>query len=281
MESRYFSLLELKDKMYENLEVNISKIVILMCAILIASIGLNMNSTPVIIGAMLISPLMNSILGMGIGLSIYDMNLVKRSLKLMMVQVGVSLLTSFVYFLISPISYASTEIIARTTPTIWDVIIAFVGGVAGIISARQKETSNIVPGVAIATALMPPVCTAGYGLAKGNFRYFFGASYLFLINTCFIMIATFIGIRLMYKIYGKIDVNKKIKNTLIAISFLIIIPSLFSAGKLVTQTVRKDAVEKMISREFSDHVIIKKRYLFEDNMVELTIAGEILSNSKI
>ncbi|WP_156299548.1 DUF389 domain-containing protein [Streptobacillus canis] len=278
MNSKQYTLIEFRDKMYQNLEVTASSTIILMCAIFIASIGLNMNSIPVIIGAMLISPLMNSILGMGVGLSIYDMVLVKKSLRLMSVQVGVSLFTSFIYFSISPITYASSEIIARTSPTIWDVIIAFVGGIAGIIGARQKEVSNIIPGVAIATALMPPVCTAGYSLATGNFEYFFGASYLFLINTCFIMIATFIGIRFMYRGYSEIQENKKLKKILLTISFLIIIPSIFSAAKLVTQTVRTDAVEKMIEKEFTSHVIINKKFVFKDNKVELTIAGDLINN---
>ena len=126
---------------------------------LIASIGLNMNSIPAIIGAMLISPLMTPILGVGFALAILDTKLLKKSFKILFIQVAVSLLASTLYFLLSPISYASTEIIARTSPTIWDVVIAFVGGLAGIIGARKKD---IVPGVAIATALMPTVCTVGY-----------------------------------------------------------------------------------------------------------------------
>ena len=155
---------------------------------LIASIGLNMNSIPAIIGAMLISPLMTPILGVGFALAILDTKLLKKSFKILFIQVAVSLLASTLYFLLSPISYASTEIITRTSPTIWDVVIAFVGGLAGIIGARKKEANNIVPGVAIATALMPPVCTVGYSIATGNLEYMVGASYLFSINCSFIMI---------------------------------------------------------------------------------------------
>ena len=149
---------------------------------------LNMNTIPAIIGAMLISPLMTPILGVGFALAILDTKLLKKSFKILFIQVAVSLLASTLYFLLSPISYASTEIITRTSPTIWDVVIAFVGGLAGIIGARKKEANNIVPGVAIATALMPPVCTVGYSIATGNLEYMVVASYLFSINCSFIMI---------------------------------------------------------------------------------------------
>ena len=154
-----YSAREYRDKLYDDLHVRLSDTVILMCAIFIASIGLNMNSTAVIIGAMLISPLMTPIVGLGFGLAIFDTRLIKQSLNVLLTQVLVSLLVSALYFWISPLSYASSELIARTSPTIWDVLIAIAGGIAGVIGSRKKEANNIVPGVAIATALMPPICT--------------------------------------------------------------------------------------------------------------------------
>ncbi|MBO1146173.1 DUF389 domain-containing protein [Streptococcus thermophilus] len=187
-DGKLYSLIEFRDRIYEDLGLSKSDLTTLLCAMLIASIGLNMNSIPAIIGAMLISPLMTPILGVGFALAILDTKLLKKSFKILFIQVAVSLLASILYFLLSPISYASTEIITRTSPTIWDVVIAFVGGLAGIIGARKKEANNIVPGVAIATALMPPVCTVGYSIATGNLEYMVGASYLFSINCSFIMI---------------------------------------------------------------------------------------------
>jgi len=151
----------------------------LIFAILIASIGLNVNSTAVIIGAMLISPLMGPIMGIGLGIGIIDFDLMKRGIKNLMIAALLSIITSFLYFSLSPLHEARTEILARTTPSIWDVLIAFFGGMAGIIAGTRKEKSNILPGVAIATALMPPLCTAGFGLATGEVYYFFGAIYLF------------------------------------------------------------------------------------------------------
>ena len=171
-DGKLYSLIEFRDRIYEDLDLSKSDLTTLLCAMLIASIGLNMNSIPAIIGAMLISPLMTPILGVGFALAILDTKLLKKSFKILFIQVAVSLLASTLYFLLSPISYASTEIITRTSPTIWDVVIAFVGGLAGI----------------IATALMPPVCTVGYSIATGNLEYMVGASYLFSINCSFIMI---------------------------------------------------------------------------------------------
>ena len=163
---------------------------VLMCAILIASIGLNVNSTAVVIGAMLISPLMGPITGVGYGLGVQDTPLIRRSLLNMGVFVGISLAASTLYFLITPLSDASSELLARTAPTIWDVLIAFFGGAAGMIGLTRKEPTTLIPGVAIATALMPPLCTAGYGLATGQAGFFFGAFYLFTINSVFIALAT-------------------------------------------------------------------------------------------
>ncbi len=163
-----------------------TNILILVFAILIASLGLNTNSTAVIIGAMLISPLMGPIIGLGLAVGVEDFALLKRSLRNLTVAAGLSVLASTCYFLISPVSSGHSELLARTSPTIYDVLIGFFGGAAGIFAIASKNKGNVIPGVAIATALMPPLCTAGYGLATWQMNYFFGATYLFLINSIYI-----------------------------------------------------------------------------------------------
>ena len=170
---------------------------ILIFAILIASVGLNVNSTAVIIGAMLISPLMGPILGMGYSIATYDFPLLKKAFVNYLFAVIAGLLTSAAYFYITPIYQAHSELLARTQPTIYDVIIALVGGLAGIVAISSKLKGNVIPGVAIATALMPPLCTAGYGLATANWPFFFGALYLLTINTVFIGSATLFTVRLL------------------------------------------------------------------------------------
>ena len=170
----------------EGIEFKGSTIWILIFAIFIASLGLNTNSTAVIIGAMLISPLMGPIMGIGLGLGINDFELIKKSFRNLAVATIFSVLTSTLYFLISPLNEARSELLARTSPTIYDVLIALFGGLAGIVAMATKQKGNVIPGVAIATALMPPLCTAGFGLANGNMHYFFGAFYLFFINSVFI-----------------------------------------------------------------------------------------------
>ena len=170
---------------------------ILMFAILIASLGLNVNSTAVIIGAMLVSPLMGPIIGMGLAVGIGDYDLLRRALKNYGVATLISIVTATVYFVISPLGEARSELLARTSPTLFDVLIAFCGGAAGVLALTTKSKGQVIPGVAIATALMPPLCTAGYGLATAQWSYFFGAFYLFFINTVFIATATFLGVKLL------------------------------------------------------------------------------------
>lgn len=183
-----------KQIVLENVTANTSfrgsNLWILACAILIASVGLNVNSTAVIIGAMLISPLMGPIVGAGFALGTYDFVLLKKSAKNLIIATLVSLLVSATYFYLSPFKDVQSELLARTAPNIYDVLIAFFGGLVGVIAFTRVEKGNPIPGVAIATALMPPLCTAGYGLATLNFAYFFGAFYLYTINCFFICIAT-------------------------------------------------------------------------------------------
>lgn len=203
---------------------------VLICSIIVASVGLNTNSVAVIIGAMLISPLMGPIRGMGLGVGTNDIQLIVDSLKNFGVAVGISLLTAYLYFLITPLHGLTPEIEARTGPNLMDVFIAFFGGLAGIIAASRGDNSTVIPGVAIATALMPPLCTAGYGLANGNWNFFFGASYLFLINTLFICLSTILVVRyLKFPIRHFINpkVEKKVKIVSTLLIFLVIVPSVY------------------------------------------------------
>ena len=182
-----------EEKIRNNIWFRGANVWILVCSVIIASVGLDVNSTAVIIGAMLISPLMGPIMGMGLSLGINDVDLLNRSLQNYVVMVGVSLFVSFLYFLVSPLNLIDpTELTARTRPTIYDVFIAFFGGVAGILEQSRKEKGTVLSGVAIATALMPPLCTAGYGLANARWSFFFGSMYLFIINTVFILLASYL-----------------------------------------------------------------------------------------
>jgi uncharacterized hydrophobic protein (TIGR00271 family) len=215
---------------------------ILMFAIFVASIGLNVNSTAVIIGAMLISPLMGPIMGIGYGAGINDFALLRRAFKNLAIATLIGLLTSTLYFLISPLDTAQSELLARTTPTVWDVLIGLFGGLAGIVAITRKEKTNVIPGVAIATALMPPLCTAGFGLATGHWSYFFGAFYLYTINFVFIALSAFLIVRafnVAEKKYVDSDVAKRAQRYIVAVALLTILPSSYLAYQLVGQEVFK------------------------------------------
>lgn len=279
-----YSAREYRDKLYDDLHVRLSDTVILMCAIFIASIGLNMNSTAVIIGAMLISPLMTPIVGLGFGLAIFDTRLIKQSLNVLLTQVVVSLLVSALYFWISPISYASSELIARTSPTIWDVLIAIAGGIAGVIGSRKKEANNIVPGVAIATALMPPICTAGYGLANGNVQFIYGALYLFLINCVFIMLTNIVGTRILMRkspLRSFKELNIKMRIGLISLIVLLILPATYSAITLTIDQARKEGIKQFVGKEFTNHTVISQVYKSSKNELVLTIIGNPISEEQL
>lgn len=227
---------------------------ILMFAIFVASVGLNVNSTAVIIGAMLISPLMGPIMGAGLGVAVYDFDLVKRSLFNLGIATLISLLVSTLYFLVSPLHEAQSELLARTTPTIWDVLIAMFGGLAGIVGATRQEKSNVIPGVAIATALMPPVCTAGYGVATGQWAFVGGAMYLYTINCVFIALATMAGIRLLkLKRHGfaNSQVERRVKISLFLLVLGTTVPSTYLAINLVSDEVYKTKVNQFVKQEFT------------------------------
>lgn len=222
---------------------------VLICAILVASVGLNMNSTAVIIGAMLISPLMGPINGMGYSLATYDFTLFKKAIKNFSFAVLVSLLTSALYFFISPVSTAHSELLARTSPTIYDVFIALFGGVAGMLALSSKLKGNVIPGVAIATALMPPICTAGYGLATLQFTFFFGALYLFTINTVFIAVAAlFVSQVLKFPIRDIVDKDRsrRLNHYITLILVVTAIPSLYFGYQLVQNERFSDNAKKLI-----------------------------------
>ena len=211
---------------------------VLIFAIFIASLGLNVNSTAVIIGAMLISPLMGPIMGLGLGLGINDLKLLRRSLSNYVFAVMVGLVTSTFYFIITPINSAHSELLARTYPTIYDVLIAFFGGLAGIVATSSKLKGNVIPGVAIATALMPPLCTAGYGLATLHWNYFFGAFYLFFINTVFIATATLLTVRLLkvpLKKLPDLRSEKRTKRIIIVLLVCTLAPSIYFGYDIVQQ----------------------------------------------
>ena len=257
---------------------------ILAIATIIASVGLNVNSIPVVIGAMLISPLMGPIFGLGLGLGVNDMNLMKSSGKNLLVMVSISLAASFLYFLITPLSLSNpTELLARTNPTIYDVLIALFGGFAGILEQCRKEKGTVFSGVAIATALMPPLCTAGFGLASGNFSYFIGALYLFVINCLFIMLATYVSVK--YFRFRQIEhedqaTGRKAKRISTILILLFIVPSIWSAVMLIKQNNFEDNATAFVGRTkaYDKSIIYDYKIDHTDgSKIELFFTGEPLS----
>lgn len=259
---------------------------ILAIATIIASVGLNVNSIPVVIGAMLISPLMGPIFGLGLGLGINDMKLLKQSGKNLVIMVCISLSASFLYFLITPLSLANpTELLARTNPTIYDVLIALFGGFAGILEQCRKEKGTVFSGVAIATALMPPLCTAGFGLASGNFSWFLGALYLFCINCLFIMLATYASVKYFkFKslLFDDVAAEKKIKRMSSVIILLFIVPSVWSAVTLIRQNNFEETAIAFVesTKAYGNSIIYDYKIDHTDgSRIELFFTGDALENS--
>ena len=259
---------------------------ILAFSIIIASVGLNVNSTAVIIGAMLISPLMGPIIGIGLGLGVNDTKLIRVGLKNLIVMVGISLIASTLYFLLTPLKLANpTELLARTNPTIYDVIIALFGGAAGLLEISRKEKGTVLSGVAIATALMPPLCTAGYGLATGTFKYFFGALMLFIINGVFIIIATYV----MSKILGfqeyEFQDQKTAKRTRTLVTLVVIlvaVPSILSAVRMI----KSNTFQQNASSFVADNRMLSSGYIYDYEVdthkggrISLYIAGSMLDDA--
>jgi len=238
---------------------------ILGASIVIASIGLNVNSTAVIIGAMLVSPLMGPIVGIGLAIGINDFKMLTRSLKSLSTAVFISVLVSTIYFLLTPFGEVQSELIARTKPNLLDVLIALFSGIALIVAKTQKGTvASVIFGVAIATALMPPLCTAGYGLANGNWEFFFGAFYLFLINSVFITLSTWLIVKYLgfpITTYINEQRQKRVKNYILIFSLVVIIPSGFTFWSTIQESIFKKNVESFIAQNFNiegSEVISKK-----------------------
>lgn len=255
---------------------------ILIFAIFVASLGLNVNSTAVIIGAMLISPLMGPIMGIGFAVGINDSQLLRRAGINYGVATLVALLTSTCYFLLSPLDEAHSELLARTAPTIYDVLIALFGGLAGIVALSSKQKGNVLPGVAIATALMPPLCTAGYGLATTQFSFFFGAFYLYIINTVFIALATFIVIRLFHFPYKKFTsakaelLSKRIIWSVVLLTFL---PSLYFGYDMVQQNRFSQRANRFITNEaqIPGDYLLSKKVNSKEKTILLIYGGDEIS----
>ena len=226
----------------------------LVFAIFIASLGLNVNSTAVIIGAMLISPLMGPIIGMGLAVGIGDWQLLKTAGKNFLVATVISIITATIYFFVSPFNEVQSELLARTSPTLYDVLIAFFGGAAGFMATATRGKGNVIPGVAIATALMPPLCTAGFGLATGRWMYFLGAIYLFYINTVFISLSTLLGTRLLrfrQKKHLTPERARRVHRYIGALVVVTLIPAAFLTARLVHQSIFRSNVSNFIADEWN------------------------------
>lgn len=261
---------------------------VLMCSIIVASVGLNTNSVAVIIGAMLISPLMGPIRGMGLGVGTNDIKLIIESLKNFGVAVGISLLTAWLYFLISPLNEITPELEGRTGPNLMDVFIAFFGGLAGIIAASRGDQSTVIPGVAIATALMPPLCTAGFGLASGNWPFFFGAFYLFLLNTLFICLSTIIVVRyLKFPLRHFINpkVERKVKLISYVLIFLVIIPAGYLFYGKIQETIFNQSVRSFIKEVVKDDQTLRlsQKVVFDDELskIELILTNKVVNEGTV
>ena len=279
---------EIDEMMLENTVIHGPNMWILCLAALIASIGLNMNSTAVIIGAMLISPLMGPIMGIGLSIGINDFQLLKKSLRNFLWMFVVSIITSTVYFLISPYSSAQSELLARTSPTTYDVLF---GGVAGMLAqTRRDRTGTVISGVAIATALMPPLCTAGFGIASGEIMYVLGAFYLFIINTVFIALASYLMvIFLKYEKKTALDqaASKRMRRYVILFSVIILVPSMILTVNILRKTQFEANVDRYVTNVFQFNKTmlvdydVRYRYEGRQSAVEVRLVGEPLSHNVI
>lgn len=281
---------EVKENIQKGVEFRGTNLWVLIFATFVASLGLNMNSAAVIIGAMLISPLMGPIMGIGLSVGINDFELMKRSLRNFGLMVLMAILTSTFYFWLSPLSEAKSELLARTMPTIYDVLIAFFGGLAGIVAQSRKDrTSTVIPGVAIATALMPPLCTAGYGLATWQLSYFIGAFYLFFINTVFIAIATFIVVRFLKyrkKVFLDPARERQVRRYILIIVIVTMVPSVILALRIVRQSLFETAADRYVAAVMhfpKAQVIDYKRTIHSDGSrrIDVVLIGEPVSSDAI
>ena len=272
----------------ENIRKNIPfrgpNVYILFVAVIIASVGLNVNSIPVIIGAMLISPLMGPIIGFGLGLGTNDRELVLFSVKNLLVMVGISLLAATLYFVLTPLEIDNpTELLARTRPTIYDVLIALFGGLAGVLETARKEKGTVMSGVAIATALMPPLCTVGYGIANLSWQYTIGALFLFTINCIFIAMAAYLMAKFLKFPIRTVEQNKLRYQILSYTLVLLLVGTSIFTGYHV---IRENNFTKSANRFVKKNHSIGKTYIYDSSvdvnhdpyLVELRLAGEALSD---
>ena len=265
---------------------------VLIFAIFIASLGLNTNSTAVIIGAMLISPLMGPIIGMGYSMGVYDFALLKESFRNFLIMIVVSLVTSAIFFTLPLISSTQSELLARTQPTTYDILIALFGGLAGMVAQTRKDrTGTVIPGVAIATALMPPLCTVGYGLATFQFRFMLGALYLFTINSIFIALASFIVTRIMkFKMIGELEPLKlkKLKSAMVAVIILITLPSILIAISIIHRSSFEANCKHFVEEAFNydNTFVVESSSQYnpgrrKQSVIEVRLFGEPLSENVI
>ncbi len=259
---------------------------ILVCSTILASVGLDTNSTAVIIGAMLISPLMSPILGVGLSLAIHDRQLLLRSLRNLFIAVVISLATSILYFLLSPLGEPTSELQARTFPTLLDVLVALFGGIAGIVSISRHEQTNAIPGVAIATALMPPLCTAGFGIATANWSYFFGAFYLFFINAVFISLATYLIVRYLHfpeKEFVNTKTARQYRRWFIMLSIVALAPSIYFLYTVYKNEASKKEIQELVLSPIKKHgnEILKWEVQTRDTtkLIKVYHSGRPLSDS--
>ena len=255
---------------------------VLIFAIFIASLGLNVNSTAVIIGAMLISPLMGPIIGMGLAVGIDDFDLLKRSVKNYLLTTVISVITATIYFMISPLSEAQSELLARTSPTLYDVF----GGAAGILALSTKGKGNVIPGVAIATALMPPLCTAGYGLAAGQYSFFFGAFYLYFINTVFIALSTFIGVRMLRfqrRTFANAAALQRVRKYIIGLVILTMIPATYMTTQIIRESIQDNNTQQFVKNELTlkGTQIISYKRNDESKTIRIVAVGENIGEDAV
>ena len=267
-----------------------TKLWILICAILVASIGLNVNSTAVIIGAMLISPLMGPIIGFGLGFGIADLDLVRKSLRNLALTTLFSITTATLYFLLTPLDQPGSELLGRTEPSLYDVLIAFFGGAAGLIAGSSKSKGQVLPGVAIATALMPPLCTAGFGIATGNWPFFFGAIYLYIINSVFIAFATFVMVRIMrfpVKPVSSGETRKRSYRWITIIAVCTLIPSIYLSVRIVRDSYQEQRARQFVADHFAPpaHQVIRQSFVRAEGdqpaYIDLVLIGKPLSAQTI
>lgn len=265
-----------------------SQLLVLIFAILIASLGLNTDSTPVVIGAMLISPLMGPIIGMGLGIGIADYELLRRSFKNISMAVLGSLAASAIYFLISPQYEGSSQLLARTSPSIYDVFVALFGGAAGFVSIACRNKGQVMPGVAIATSLMPPLCTAGYGIATWQAQFFLGALYLFFTNMIFILFATWIGVKILkYKgvVYQNTQRSKRIQTFVTIVVFCTVGVSCFLTYQMIRKNIFLAKAQAFVEQQMifpNTQVLSHKEYISGGKRyIDVTLIGSALPKDSL